>query len=234
MAILNQILNSVWNKSLHNEKRFDEIIGHDDVKIIFNKALLSKKPVHILLVGKPGTAKTMFLTEVMQSIKHSYFVVGSNSTKAGIVNLLFERKPKYLLIDEIDKMNGTDQTSLLDLMETGIISETKIKKTREMELTSWVFATANSIKTIMEPLLSRFLILEIPEYTYEQFRELAVRKLTNEKVDENIVSLIAEKVWQDLGSKNIRDVIKISRLANNAKEVSFIVDILSSSKLKKS
>jgi holliday junction DNA helicase RuvB len=70
----------------------------------------------------------MFLTEIMESLKNSYFIVGSNTTKTGLVNQLFEKEPKYLLIDELDKMNGNDQASLLHLMETGIISETKVKK----------------------------------------------------------------------------------------------------------
>jgi len=86
----------------------------------------------------------MFLTEMIRHYKTSYFVVGSNTTKAGLLNQLFERKPRFLLIDELEKMSVTDQTSLLHLMETGLISETKINKTRQMELTSWVFATANS------------------------------------------------------------------------------------------
>jgi Holliday junction DNA helicase RuvB len=107
-------------------------------------AILSKRPVHVLLVGSPGSAKTMFLTEMIRHYKTSYFVVGSNTTKAGLLNQLFERKPRFLLIDELEKMSVTDQTSLLHLMETGLISETKINKTRQMELTSWVFATANS------------------------------------------------------------------------------------------
>jgi hypothetical protein len=34
-----------------------------------------------------------------------------------------------MLIDELEKMSYADQTSLLHLMETGIISETKINKT---------------------------------------------------------------------------------------------------------
>jgi holliday junction DNA helicase RuvB len=86
--------------------------------MILNKSILSKKPCHILLKGKPGCAKTMFLTEIMKSLKDSYFVVGSNATKAGLVNQLFERQPKFLLIDELDKMPHQDQTSLLHLMET--------------------------------------------------------------------------------------------------------------------
>jgi Holliday junction DNA helicase RuvB len=134
---------------------------------------------------------------MIRHYKTSYFVVGSNTTKAGLLNQLFERKPRFLLIDELEKMGVTDQTSLLHLMETGIISETKIKKTRQMELTSWVFATANSCHKIIEPLLSRFVVLEMPEYTFEQFTEIAVRRLTKEKVDKQVASVIAERVWNE-------------------------------------
>ena len=109
---------------------FETIVGHNDIKLILNKAILSERPIHVLLMGKPGCAKTMFLMEMMRRLKNSYFIVGSNTTKAGLVNQLFENEPKYLLIDELDKMNANDQVSLLHLMETGIISETKVKKTR--------------------------------------------------------------------------------------------------------
>ena len=68
-----------------------------DTKLILNKAILSRKPVHVLLVGKPGCAKTMFLTEIMRRFKSSLFVVGSNTTKAGLINQIFEKRPKFLL-----------------------------------------------------------------------------------------------------------------------------------------
>jgi Holliday junction DNA helicase RuvB len=168
----------------------------------------------------------MFLTEIMRHHKTSYFVVGSNTTKAGLVNQLFERRPKILLIDELEKMSTTDQTSLLHLMETGIISETKINKTRQMELTSWVFATANSCEKIIEPLLSRFVVLEVPEYTFEQFREIVVARLKKENIDKPKALAIAEKVWHELDSKDIRDVIKVGRLASSSEEVSFVVKML--------
>jgi len=215
-------------KGPHDKRadRFEEIIGHDDIKQIFQKAILSKKPVHLLLVGSPGSAKTMFLMEIMRHEKSSYFVVGINTTKAGLVNQLFERRPKFLLIDELEKMSMNDQTALLHLMETGIISETKINKTRQMELTSWVFATANSCEKIIEPLLSRFAILEIPEYTFGEFSEIAVNRLKKEGVHELTARFIVEKVWNELGSKDIRDVIKVSRLASSSEDVSFVVKML--------
>jgi Holliday junction DNA helicase RuvB len=95
-----------------------------------------------------------------------------------------------------------------------------------MELTSWVFATANSCEKIINPLLSRFVVLDIPEYTFEQFREIAISRLAKEKVCKGVASVIAERVWNELGSRDIRDVLKIGRLTDNINEVSDIVDII--------
>src|SRR5437867_10987423 len=94
---LRQSLTGLWKEVLRVNKplRFEEIVGHNDIKLIFNKAIKSERPIHIMLVGKPGSAKTMFLMEVLRNIKNSYFVVGSNTTKAGLVNQLFERSPKF-------------------------------------------------------------------------------------------------------------------------------------------
>jgi holliday junction DNA helicase RuvB len=225
---LKQSFTGLWKDILHVNRAcsFEEIIGHNDIKQIFVKAIRSKRPVHILLVGSPGSAKTMFLTEIMRHYKSSYFVVGSNTTNAGLVNQLFERRPKFLLIDELEKMSITDQTSLFHLMETGIISETKINKTRQAELTSWVFATANSCKKIIEPLLSRFAVLGMPEYTYEEFREIDVTRLRKENVDKILAATIAQKVWNELGSRDIRDVVKVGRLASSLDGVSFVVKML--------
>ena len=74
--------------------------------------------------------------------------------------------------------------------------------------------------------MSRFIVLEIPEYTFEQFTEIAVRRLTKEKVDKQVASVIAERVWNELDSRDIRDVIKVGRLASNIQEVSSIVRMM--------
>ena len=225
---LRQSFTGLWKEVLrvNNPLRFEEIVGQNDIKLIFNKAINSERPIHVLLLGKPGSAKTMFLTEMMRRLKNSYFIIGSNTTKAGLVNQLFEKEPKYLLIDEIDKMSRDDQVSLLHLMETGIISETKVKKTRELKLISWVFASANSSDRIIEPLLSRFVVLEVPDYSFEEFTDIAIKRLANEKIDLYIATIIAEKVWHELGSRDIRDVIKVGRLANDTQSVSNVIDII--------
>jgi holliday junction DNA helicase RuvB len=222
-----QALSSIWQKSFFEERHsFNDIIGHNDIKKIFLKTLLSKRPIHILLVGSPGCAKTMFLTEIVRTVKQSYFIVGSNTTKAGLINQLFEKKPRYLLIDELEKMSNVDQVSLLHLMETGIISETKIKKTRQLQLTSWVFATANSTDKINEPLLSRFVILQVQEYSFEEFTNIAISRLAKEKVNRDMATVIAEKVWTVLDSRDIRDVVKVARLVNDQEDIHHIIGIM--------
>ena len=59
---LKQVLRLVWNNSLRNATfEFEGIVGHDYIKTIFTKALLSKRPIHLLLVDSPGSAKTLNL-----------------------------------------------------------------------------------------------------------------------------------------------------------------------------
>jgi Holliday junction DNA helicase RuvB len=104
----------------------------------------------ILLSGPPASAKTLFLHCLMR-LNGSYFIVidCSNATKSGLVDYIFDNKPKYLLLDELDKLSRKDQTFLLNLMETGIVSETKHNKTRRMEIKTSVFATSNNIEKII-------------------------------------------------------------------------------------
>ena len=96
---------------------FDYIIGYNDVKKFLRMSINTEEPVHILLIGPPASAKTMFIKSMMK-LNSSYFTDGGNSTKAGMLEYIFDNKPKYLLIDEIDKMSTKDQTFLLNLMET--------------------------------------------------------------------------------------------------------------------
>jgi Holliday junction DNA helicase RuvB len=113
---------------------FEDIVGYEHVKRLFRMALESESRKNILLVGPPASAKTMFLTSLLRFLKNAYFIDGGNSTKAGTIDYLFKNRPRYLLVDEIDKSAPKHQTFLLNLMETGIISETKFGKTREMTM----------------------------------------------------------------------------------------------------
>ena len=133
------------NKPIHigNEQGlFDDIYGFKDVKDLFEMAIHSERPVHLLLCGPPASAKSLFMRSLTK-LERSYYAVGSSSTKSGIFDYLFAYRPRYFIIDELEKMNKKDQTSLLNLMESGILSELKHNQQRKTQLKTWVFASCN-------------------------------------------------------------------------------------------
>jgi Holliday junction DNA helicase RuvB len=207
------------------EQLFDGIIGYNDVKRLFNLSFSSEKPVHILLVGPPASAKTLFMLSCMK-LERSYFTLGSHSTKSGMMDYLFQKRPRYLIIDEIEHMPIKDQTALLSLMETGIIVETKFKKTRNTQLKTWIFATSNSTDQMLTPLLSRFMVLHFKQYKYEAFQEVAVHLLCREGIPREIAIATAETVWSKMKSKDIRDCVKIGHLAKTKDDVNWIAETL--------
>ena len=208
-----------------SEQLFDSIIGYNDVKRLFNLSFSSEKPVHILLVGPPASAKTLFMLSCMK-LERSYFTLGSHSTKSGMMDYLFQKRPRYLVIDEIEHMPIKDQTALLSLMETGIIVETKYKKTRDTQLKTWIFATSNSTDQMLTPLLSRFMVLRFKQYKYEAFQEVAIHLLSREGISREIAIATAETVWSKMKSKDIRDCVKIGHLAKTKDDVDWIAETL--------
>jgi holliday junction DNA helicase RuvB len=227
---ITRLFSNVLTSPFKSDTLFENVVGHDNIKRLFGMALQSEEPVHILLSGPPASAKTMFLQSLMK-LSNSYFVDGSNTTKAGMVDYLFENKPKYLLIDEIDKLPSKDQTFLLNLMEIGIVTETKHKKTRTAtNVKTWVFATSNNAEKIIVPLKSRFFIVKLEPYTYEQFYQITLQLLTQSqqhKVKEEIANAAVDAVWNKMKSGNIRDCVKIGRMAKSIEDVNFIADTFS-------
>lgn len=204
---------------------FDSIIGYDDVKRLFRMSLSSDRPVHILLVGPPASAKTLFMLECMK-LDRSYFTLGSHSTKSGMVDYLFEKRPRYLIVDEIEHMPMKDQTALLSLMETGIVAETKFQKTRNTQLKTWVFATSNGTERMLTPLLSRFVVLHFKQYSFASFAEICTHLLVREGVASDIAAAVSDAVWNKLKSKDIRDCIKLGRLAKTREDVEWIAQTM--------
>ena len=220
--------NYEYAKGKDEDNFFDYIIGYNDIKKFLRMSINAEEPIHILLIGPPASAKTMFIRSMMMKLDNSYFTDGGNSTKAGMLDYVFENKPKYLLIDEIDKMSTKDQTFLLNLMETGILSETKHAKTRMEVLKTWVIASSNNISNIIPALRSRFFIIELEPYNYEQFCQITMRLLMeHHNVEKEIAGATAHKIWNRLGSRNIRDCVRIGRMAKSVEDVDFIIDTLS-------
>jgi MoxR-like ATPase len=194
---------------------FDEIVGFEDVKQLFEMAVEAERPVHLLLCGPPSSGKSLFMGSLTR-LERSYYAVGSSSTKSGIFDYLFEYRPRYFIIDELEKMNKKDQTSLLNLMESGILSELKHNQQRTTQLKTWVFASCNSTDKLLPPLLTRFRDIHFKPYSEEEFTNIVVNVLDKEEgVDRDIALLIADGVYNRLKSSNIRECIRIARLAKN-------------------
>jgi MoxR-like ATPase len=149
-------------------------------------------------------------------LERSYYAVGTSSTKSGIFDYLFEHRPRYFIIDELEKMNKKDQASLLNLMESGILSELKHNQKRSTQLKTWVFASCNGTDKLLPPLLTRFRDIHFKPYTEEEFTEIVVNVLDKEEgIDRDIALLIADGVYNRLKSSNIRECIRVARLAKN-------------------
>jgi Holliday junction DNA helicase RuvB len=134
------------DKKLQPEDRFfSDIHLYDDLKL-----LVSKEAVHCVLVGPPASGKTMFLFSIQKSMKDVFFIGATNASGAGIVDKLFAYpRTRIILIDEIEKLPKKDQNMLLNLLETGTLVSTKVRKTQEMKFTGIIsFATSNDIEQL--------------------------------------------------------------------------------------
>ena len=204
---------------------FDDIIGFEDVKQLFEMAIQAERPVHLLLCGPPASAKSLFMRSLTR-LERSYYAVGSSSTKSGIFDYLFEYRPRYFIVDELEKMNKKDQTSLLNLMESGILSELKHNQQRTTQLKTWVLASCNGTDKLLPPLLTRFRDIHFKPYSEEEFVEIVINVLDREEgVDRDIAILIADAVFNRLKSVNVRECIRIARLAgNDSAQVNRVID----------
>jgi MoxR-like ATPase len=180
------------------------------------------------LCGPPGCGKSEFLKQIRNHFEEeSIFIDGSYGSKAGIFEKLYKNRPKYVLLDEIDKLSGQDQLALLDLMESGMLTKTTRSESYEIKLTAWVFASANNKEDILEPLYDRFETYSLTEYTDAQFREIAARRLKQEGVqDEELALYIANSVLRGLNRKNLRDAIRIARKCKTMEDIDETVQTL--------
>ena len=192
---------------------FTSIVDHNNEKTILRYAIESQKPVHILLRGVPASGKTLFLIELSR-LPNTCYALGPTLSEAGLADLLFISQPSFLLVDEIDRLGGQNLGVLNSLMATGIVSESKYRKTRTIMLNTKVFAAGIRIEKLPADLLSRFVKLNFPAYTREQFMKVTVNLLSREDISPDNASYIGEQVWSMNGtSADIRQCVYIARLA---------------------
>lgn len=204
---------------------WSSIEGYDDLRELFIASINSMKPVHILLIGPPGTAKSLMLMEI-ERLSGAVFVTAGTSTKAGIRDILLNYKPRFLIIDELDKLTNPDDISvLLTLMESQRVIVAKHKEYKEEYMKTWVFASANTIRGLPPELLDRFWKVYLKPYDRETMvRVVKSCLMKHEGVQEELARYIAQKV-ADMGL-SVRDAVRIARLAKTKEEVDKYLNVM--------
>ncbi|KAL9584913.1 MAG: hypothetical protein Q9203_004467 [Teloschistes exilis] len=176
------------------------IYGHTDIKTAVALSLfggVSKEAqgklnirgdINILLLGDPGTAKSQVLKYVEKTAHRAVFATGQGASAVGLTASV-RRDPLTAewtleggalvladrgtcLIDEFDKMNDQDRTSIHEAMEQQTISISKAGIVTTLQARCAIIAAANPIGgrynstvpfaqnvELTEPILSRFDIL---------------------------------------------------------------------------
>lgn len=107
---------------------FQGIVGNTVMKNALSLALFStyEEPVHTLVIGDPGSAKTL-ARDIIVGNFGNVTTVGANSTRSGLVCNLSTGEPgalasadqKVVLIDEFDKIGGPDLQACYELLSNG-------------------------------------------------------------------------------------------------------------------
>ena len=197
------------------------IYGHEDIKTAVALSLfggVSKETqgkmsirgdINVLLLGDPGTAKSQVLKYVQNTAHRAVFATGQGASAVGLTASV-RRDPLTsewtleggalvladrgtCLIDEFDKMNDQDRTSIHEAMEQQTISLSKAGIVTTLQARCGVIAAANPVGgrynstvpfsqnvDLTEPILSRFDILCV------------VRDLVDPTEDERLAKFVVE------------------------------------------
>ena len=184
------------------------IYGHRDIKTALALSLFGGVPkdingkhrirgdINVLLLGDPGTAKSQFLKYVEKTAHRAVFTTGQGASAVGLTasvrkdpitsewtlegGALVLADKGTCLIDEFDKMNDQDRTSIHEAMEQQSISVSKAGIVTSLQARCAIMAAANPIGgrynatipfsqnvELTEPILSRFDILCVVKDTVD-------------------------------------------------------------------
>ncbi|KAI1254557.1 MCM DNA helicase complex subunit [Eutypa lata] len=176
------------------------IYGHEDVKTAIALSLFGgvaktakgshvvRGDINVLLLGDPGTAKSQALKYAEKTAHRAVFATGQGASAVGLTasvrrdpltsewtlegGALVLADKGTCLIDEFDKMNDQDRTSIHEAMEQQTISISKAGIVTTLQARCGIIAAANPIGgrynstipfsanvELTEPILSRFDIL---------------------------------------------------------------------------
>ena len=179
------------------------IYGHDDIKMGICLAMFGgvsktrdgkhklRGDINLLMMGDPGTCKSQFLKYVQQTAPRAIYTTGQGASAVGLTasvlkdpltgqwgvesGALVLADQGICLIDEFDKMNDVDRTSIHEAMEQQSISISKAGIVATLNARCAVIAAANPIKGRYNPNLSFLNNVELSEPIISRFDLLYAR-----------------------------------------------------------
>ena len=202
--ITNERISGIKKPEKYEIKLYN-IIGYDGIKRKLNEVINHKgrKKVHTLIVGAPGTSKTVFLksleNELIPQGCNFHYVDAATMTKRGLLDYIFDNDDiEILAIDEIDKVDKEHQSVFLNMLETGSLQITIYKNIKRKEVKSMIIiATGNYLEKIIEPLRTRFLTFYLRDYTKEQYLTICINMLLKkyDYIDKELAEYIAIETY---------------------------------------
>ena len=107
---------------------------------------------------------------------------GSNTTNR-ILDVLEDKRPKIICIDELDKLARQFQEKLLNFIESGHIKVDQMRKQYDFTIKgAKVFGACNEVSRLSRPLQSRFRCLHLSRYSEEQLLEVSAKVVPKFKI----------------------------------------------------
>lgn len=192
------------------------IYGHEDIKRGLALALFGGEPknpggkhkvrgdINVLLCGDPGTAKSQFLKYVEKVSSRAIFTTGQGASAVGLTAYV-QRHPVsrewtleagalvladrgVCLIDEFDKMNDQDRTSIHEAMEQQSISISKAGIVTSLQARCTVIAAANPIGGRYDPSLTFSENVDLTEPIISRFDVLCVVRDTVDPIQDEMLA----------------------------------------------
>ncbi|KAG0038931.1 MCM DNA helicase complex subunit [Podila clonocystis] len=195
------------------------IYGHEDIKTAIALSLFGGVPkdpqgkhrlrgdINVLMMGDPGTAKSQFLKYVEKTAHRAVFTTGQGASAVGLTasvrkdpitrewtlegGALVLADKGVCLIDEFDKMNDADRTSIHEAMEQQSISISKAGIVTTLQARCSILAAANPIRGRYNPAVTFSENVELTEPILSRFDVLCVVKDTvDPTVDERLANFV--------------------------------------------
>ncbi|XP_077496481.1 DNA replication licensing factor Mcm2 [Amblyomma americanum] len=229
------------------------IYGHEEIKRALALSLFggeAKNPgqkhrvrgdINILICGDPGTAKSQFLKYVQQIAPRAVFATGQGASAVGLTAYV-QRSPVtrewtleagalvladkgVCLIDEFDKMNDADRTSIHEAMEQQSISISKAGIVTSLQARCAVIAAANPIGGRYDPSLTFSENVDLTEPILSRFDVLCVvRDQVDPVQDEKLARFVVDSHIRHHPSGNSPDDMDDSMEQDSQSQRDEIVD----------